>query len=220
MLAAAVGLALAPGRALAAIGDRAATRAYIQADYRLVQAASSKIRRGEATLRGMLAGVGRECPMVAGRAPHDAQTTELENEVIGAMATALIALDRSAGDAFVSATRRLRWSDRTLTHSVRRYVENVTTLLRLPQPHICSDFESWATSGFTTLSPATLNFTPRFLHAWVVVGNLPPGLVRSETADERPLIARTQRLEQHVADFEAREVETYGQIIRILGLRV
>jgi hypothetical protein len=213
------GLACVPVGALAA-DDQAATRAYIGADFRLIHAATSKLHRGEATLRGILARVSRECPMVAARAPHDSHATELENEVIGAMATALIALDRPAGNAFVSATRRLRWSDPKLTRSVHRYVEDVRTLLALPQPNVCADFESWAASGFTTLSAATLTFTPRFLHAWVVVGNLPPGLTRSETSAERPLIARTRRLEQEFADFEAREVETYGDVIRVLGLRL
>jgi hypothetical protein len=113
-------LAVAPVRALAATGDQASTRAYVQADYRLVHDATSRIPSGEATLRAMLARVRRECPLVAVRAPHDAQATELENEVIGAMATALIALDRSAGHTFVSATRRLRWSDRKLSRTVHR----------------------------------------------------------------------------------------------------
>src|SRR5262249_736907 len=107
---------------------------------------------------------------------------------------------------------------RHLTRAVHRYVEKVETLLTLPQPNICSDFKSWADSGFTTLSAATLTFTPRFLHAWVAVGNLPPRLVRSETPDERPLFARTRRLEQKLADFEARAVVTYGRIISALGL--
>ena len=214
-----LGLALAPVRALAA-RDQAATKAYIHADYRLIHAASSKIPLGEATLHGMLLRVRRECPLVAVRAPHDGQTTELENEVIGAMATTLIALDRSAGNAFVSATRRLRWSDPKLTRTVHRYVQDVRTLLTLPQPSVCSDFESWASSGFMTLPAATLSFTPRFMRAWVVVGNLPSRLVRSATPDEHPLVARTQRLEKRFADFEAREVGTYGDIIRTLGLRV
>ena len=221
VLAAAAAISAAvPAGASAASGDHAATRAYVQADYRLIRAATSKLRSGEAALHGILAAVSRECPMVAVRAPNDAQATELENEVIGAMATTLIALDRPAGTAFISATRHLTWSDRKLTRAVRRYVGDVRTLLSLPRPHVCADFESWAASGFTTLTSATLTFTPRFLHAWVVVGNLPPALARSATPDERPLFARTRRLEQEFADFEAREVETYGQIIRVLGLRL
>lgn len=213
-----VGLALAPVRALAAPGDQAATRAYLRADYRLVQAASSKIPGGEATLRELLAQVRRECPSVAAGHPQNAQGTELEYEVIGAMVTALVALDRSAGHAFVSATRRLKWSNRKLTRAAHRYVGQVGTLLVLPQPNICSDVESWANSGFSTLSAATVTFTPRFLNAWVAVGHLPAGLVRSETPDERPLSTRTRQLEEELADLEAREVATYGHIISTLGL--
>jgi hypothetical protein len=156
--------------------------------------------------------------MVAARAPQTDQATELEHEVMGAMVTALVALDRSAGHAFVSATRRLKWSSRKLTRTVHRYVGQVETLLMLPQPSICSDIESWANSGFSTLSAATLTFTPRFLHAWVSVGYLPAGLVRSETPDERPLVTRTGRLEEKVTELEAREVITYDHIISALGL--
>jgi hypothetical protein len=215
------GLGLVPARAaVAEIGDQAATRVYVRADYRLMRTATSRTPRIEATLRGLLAQVERECPMVvAGFArPQDAQSSELEDEVIGAMVTAVISLDRPAGRAFVSAAGRLKWSDRKLTSTVHRYVEKVRTLLALPEPNLCSDLESWAASGFTTLSAATLTFTPRFMTAWVAVGELPPGLVRYETPVERPLLARTERLEVEFGDFEAREVTTFGQITSAVGL--
>lgn len=209
-----IGLALVPVSALAATGDETATRAYIEADYRLMRTATSRIPRIEATLRGLLAQVKRECPrVVAGwGGTQDAQSTELEDEVIGAMVTAVVGLDRPAGRAFVSAARRLMWSDRKLTSTVHSYVEKVRTLLALPEPNLCSDLESWAASGFTTLSAATLTFTPRFMTAWVAVGELPRALVRYATPDERALLARSRRLEREFGDFEAREVATYDQI--------
>lgn len=220
LLVIAIGLALVPVSALAGTGDESATRAYIEADSRLMQTATARIPRIEATLHGLLAQVERECPMVvAGFAgPQDGQSTELEHEIIGAMVTAVVGLDRPAGRAFVSAAGRLTWGDRKLTSTVHSYVEKVRTLLALPQPNLCSDLASWAASGFTTLSAATLTFTPRFMTAWVAVGELPRTLVRYETPDERPLLARTRRLEDEFGGFEAREGNTYGQITSAVGL--
>jgi hypothetical protein len=74
---------LAPTTALAAPSDIAATRAYVQANYRLVQAAVSKIGPIEATLRGVLSKVRRECPMAAAGSPQDPNSEQLSNEVIG-----------------------------------------------------------------------------------------------------------------------------------------
>ena len=60
---------LAPTTALAGQGDVAATREYIQVNYRLVQAAVSKIGPIEATLRDVRSKIGRECPT-----PNSSQT--------------------------------------------------------------------------------------------------------------------------------------------------
>lgn len=67
--------------------------------------------------------------MAAAGSPQDAESTQLSNEVIGAMVTAVVALDRPAGRAFVSAAGRLYWSDRQLTHTIHLYVGSVSTLL-------------------------------------------------------------------------------------------
>jgi hypothetical protein len=153
--------------------------------------------------------------MVAAGSPSDAQSIELEDEVIGAMVTAVIALDRPAGRAFVSAVGHLRWSDRKVTRTIHSYVEKVRTLLVLPQPSLCSDIRSWAASGFATLSASTLTFTPRFMAAWVAIGELPPGGGGDAWPDTR---ARTRRLEERLSDLEAREVKTFSEIVKIVGL--
>lgn len=213
-----IGLALVPVNALASAADQAATRAYIRADYRRMRIAAAQIPRIEATLRDLLVQVRQECPMVAAGSTYNGQSIELEDEVIGTMVTAVVGLDRPAGRAFVSAVARLKWSDRKLTHTVRSYVEKVGTLLALPEPSLCSDIRSWAASGFATLSASTLTFTPRFMAAWVAIGELPSALVRYETPDEHTLFARTRRLEQALADVEARAVKTFSEIIKIVGL--
>jgi hypothetical protein len=218
LLIAASAVTFVPASANAARGDAAATRAYIQANLRLVQTATSRIPRIEVTLRKVLAGVRAECPMAAASSPQNSQSTQLSDEVIGDMVMAVVAQDRPAGRAFVDAAGHLAWSDRTLTRTIGSYVAQVRTLIELPQPKLCSDVRAWAASRFTTLPPSTLAFSPRFMDAWVAPGELPAALARYETPAERPLLARTRRLEEQFTNLEAREVETYAQIMNALGL--
>ena len=176
-----LGVALLPTSALAAPGDGASTKAYIQANYRLVQAAVSRIHPIEAALHSVLSDVRRECPMAAAGSPQDADSEQLSNEVIGALVTAAVALDRSAGREFASAARGLTWSNRALTRTIHAYVGKVTTLIALAPPTLCSDVKSWAGSAFLVLPASTMSFAPRFMSAWVAPGELPAALAPYET---------------------------------------
>ena len=218
LLAALLASALAPAGSLAAGGDAAATRAYIQANYRLVQAASARSAQIEAAIHGVLRQVRQECPMAAASSPQDTDSEQLSNEVIGAMVTAAVRLDLPAGRAFVSAAGRLTWSNGSLTRTIHAYVAKVRTLITIGEPSLCADVRAWAASGFHALPAATLAFAPRFIGAWVAPGELPAALAHYETAEERPLLARTRRLEEQFSNLEAREVETWGQIMNALAL--
>jgi hypothetical protein len=218
LLASIAAAASAPANAPAGQGDAAATRAYIEANYRLVQAAASRIHPIEAALHGVLAQVRRECPMAAAHSPQDAQSTQLSNEVIGAMVTAVVRLDLPAGRDFVSVAGRLTWSSPSVTRTVHAYVGKVRTLVALAPPRLCSDVQSWASSGFRALPASTITFAPRFMSAWVAAGELPAALASYETADERALLRRSNRLETELTDLEAREVETWGHIMDALAL--
>ena len=105
-------VALTPASALAGQGDVAATREYLQVNYRLVQAAVSKIGPIEATLRDVRTRIGRECPMAAAGSPQDPDSEQLSNEVIGAMVTAAVHLvEVPASLRFVRLAGQLSWSD-------------------------------------------------------------------------------------------------------------
>jgi hypothetical protein len=210
--------ALAPAQTLASGSDQAATSSYLKANYLLVSTVASRTRRIEATLRGVLKGVRGECPSAAAGSPQDEQSTQLSNEVIGAMVTAVVALDRPAGRAFVAATAHLRWSNRGLTRDIHAYVGKVWTLSALAQPPLCADVRSWAATRFQTLPASTVSFSPLFMSVWVAAGELPAALSASETRAERSLIARTGSLEMQLTELEAREVQTYGAIMNTLGL--
>ncbi len=210
---------LVPADALAGQGDVAATRAYIQANYRLVRAAAAEIGPIEATLRGVRSQIARECPMAAAGSPQDANSNQLSKEVIGAMVTAAVHLvEVPATREFAWVAEGLTWSDRALTRTVHAYVGKGKRLVALAQPKLCSDVESWAASGFQTLPAGTAVFVPRFLSVWIAPGELPAALARYETAGERPLLRRTANLEAEFADMEARAVEMWSEIMDTLGL--
>jgi len=158
--------------------------------------------------------------MPAGRRglPQDPESTQLSNEVISALVTAAVALDRPAGRRLVKAAGHLSWSNHPLTATVHMYVGRVATLVALAPPDLCADVKSWAANAFKTLPASTVSFAPRFMEAWVAPGELPAGLARYENAEDRRLADRTGRLEAQFTELEAREVETWGSIMNALDL--
>jgi hypothetical protein len=209
---------LASSRAFGAHADVAATRAYIQANYRLVRAAVSQTRPIEASLQGVLGNIRAQCPLAAAGSPQDANSEQLSNEVIGEMVLTAGRPLRGAGRAFVAAAAHLSWSDRSLTRAIRAYVGKVATLTVLQPPSLCSDVQSWAAGGFHALPASTVAFAPRFMAAWVAPGELPASLAPYESPADHRLAGRTARLEERFSELEAREVETWGHIMSTLAL--
>jgi hypothetical protein len=211
---------LGPADALAGRGDIATTRAYIQANYRLVQLTASKIGPIEATLRDVRSQILRECPSAAAGSPQNTDSEQLSNEVIGAMVTASVHLvEARPSREYVRTAGRLEWSNHALTRAVRAYANKALGLVALAPPKLCADVKSWAASGFRTLPASTAVFAPRFISVWIAPGELPPSLARYETAAERPLLRRTRQLEEKFTEMEARAgVETWGEIMDGLGL--
>ena len=91
-----VGLML-PVRPALATSDQTATRAYIEADYQLVHTGTSQMRRVRSTLRALRDSVARECPKAAAGSPQDPESTQLSDEVIGAMVSTVVARFERAG---------------------------------------------------------------------------------------------------------------------------
>jgi len=217
-LVAVLSLAFGAGSAHAAGGDVAATRAWVQADYRLVQYAAGKIPVGEAALQGVLRGVRRECPLAAAGSPQDAESTQLSNEVIGAMVIAVVQKGLPGARQFVRSAGALRWSNSGLTRQLHGYVEHVRTLTSLAAPTLCADVRAWAASGFRTLPASTETFDSRFWPAWVAIGELPAALTRYEQGETRSLVRRAEGYEGQIFEVEAHAVETWGEIMNALEL--
>lgn len=157
--------------------------------------------------------------MAAAGSPQDPQSTELSNEVVGMLVESAVALlVKPPALRFLLVAGGLQWSDAGLTRAVHSYVEKLEKMAILGTPSICTDVRAWAASRYTTLPSSTVSFDAQFMPNWVSAGELPAGLARYETASERPLVSRTRQLEQDIAGLEAREVETWGEIMNALGL--
>jgi hypothetical protein len=210
---------LLPAPASGSATDVASTRTYIAADFALVRAAKAHLRAAEAAPLKVLAQVRRECPGAAVRSPQDAQSTQMSNEVIGAMVLSAYHLDVPALEIFVRRTAHLRWSDARLGRQVRAYAANLRVLARLAPPRLCADVQAWVAGGYRALPASTVAFDRRFMPAWVAIGMLPARLSAYETAQERGALARIKAIEVQITDAEARAVEQWGEIMNELGLQ-
>ena len=211
-------LAVLSGAAPAAASDAAATQAYLQANYRLVGFADARLAEAERAPGALLAGVRGECPLAAAGSPQNADSTELSNEVIGAMVIASYRPALPAIHSFVSSVAALRWSSSSLTREVRSYAGALRTLAALPAPPLCADVRAWAAGGFGSPPARTAAFDTRFLGSWVAIGRQFSGLARAESSSARVLAARTRRLEARIAEAEVKAIETWGPIMNALEL--
>ena len=219
----AVLLGLAPAAALpaaahAASSGAAGARAYVQADYRLMRGAVARIPIAEGALQALLSGVRRECPGAASGSPQDPMSTQLSNEVIGAMVLTVVDHGLPLAKTFVREAQDLSFGSPRLTSEIHTYVANVHVLATLAPPPLCADVRAWASSAYRTLAPRTPAFEAKFMPAWVGAGDLPAALARYEQGETRQLARRAEALETRFEEFEAHAVETWGHIMSALDL--
>jgi hypothetical protein len=215
----AVGLGGGPLAASAAASNSSATSAYIAANYSLVRTARSYLRRAEAAPLGVLAQVTRECPLVGEASPENPQSTELSDEVIGAMVIAAYHLNVPGLRSFIGKVKGLHWSNPHLTSTVRTYAAKLQVLADLAPPHLCADIRAWKLSSFQTLPASTVSFDAKFLPAWVAIGLVPSSLRAYESPDEAGMVARSNTLEEELTEGEARAVESWGKIMNELEIQ-
>jgi hypothetical protein len=213
------GSAIAPASALADAANATATQTYLRANYTLMRYFTSHIPAARAELAGVLAGVRRECPSVAAGSPQNVDSEQLSNEVIGTMVTTVVQHSLPPIQTAIRAAKRLRWSNVALTRAIQAYVVKGEVLTSLSVPHLCADVKAWVAGDYATLPAGTTSFAPRFMSVWVAPGYLPAALSAYETAGDRALAHRTAQLEEQWAEFEAREVETWGRIMNELVLQ-
>jgi len=211
-------MASTPTPALASSGNAASTQAYVQAGYAALRVGVSRLARSEAGPLHVLAQVQHECPQVGANSPQDDESTQMSDEVIGAMVVSAIAPDLPAIRTFIHAVAGLRWSSGGLTHSIRAYTSDWKTLVSLSAPNLCGDVKAWGADGFRALPASTVTFVAKFMPAWVAPGFLPAQLTRYESSATRALVARCNRLEQQLTELEVREVAHYNDIMNALAI--
>ena len=202
----------------AAASDGSATRAYLTANLKLARTAAGLIPRARTAIDGVAAHIRADCPAAAAQSPQNPQSTQLSNELIGAMVISAYHIDVPGLRRFVAAASGLRWSSGALTATVRAYVAHVRTLAELGVPDVCGDVRAWRASGYRALPAATAAFSPRFMEAWVGLGEVPPGMGRFATGPLSGLVRAAAPYESALSQFEANEVETWGHMMDVLEL--
>jgi hypothetical protein len=205
--------------ATASADDRAATTAYVRADYALVATARAKQGAAESILRSLRGHVRRDCPSVVAGSPQNEASEKLTAALIGTMRVSAMASIAKAAASYARAVSTLRWSNAALTREVHTYARELLAQVRLAVPDYCAQLQAWKASGSTTLTPATLRFNQAYYAVDVAIGLLPQRqLAPFFTSAEVSLARRASRLEAAVVDFEAKEVETWGEIMNSAGL--
>ena len=191
----------------------------MHANYTLMRYFTAHIPAAKAEIAGVLAGVRRECPLAASGSPENVDAEQLSDEVVGTMVTTVVQRNLPATLSAIRATASLHWSDGALNKSIHVYLTKAKALTTLAVPNLCGDVKEWAASAFKTLPASTASFAPRFLAWWVAPGNQPSALRRFESSQDAALAHRTTKLEEQWTQFEANEVEVWGEIMDALVLQ-
>jgi hypothetical protein len=199
--------------------DIAATRAYIQANYRLTRVARANLAASEGASHALARRTVGECPLGGEGSYTNNAANQFSEEVVGTIVTTTFRPDIGAIDAFTHAVEHLRWSDVRLTRSVRGYVAKLENLAALSPANICEDVKAFAATSFRVAPEATVNFDKRYLAADVEAEEVPLRLLAPyEGAEQVALLRRTKQLEGPIAQAEANAVAQYTAIMRGLAL--
>jgi hypothetical protein len=209
---------LAAASSAAAAGDAAVTQAYVQANYQALRVGISHIATSEAAAPHLLAKVRQECPLVGARSPQDGESTQMSDDVVGAIVLSAYEPDQQAIRTFIHAVAGLRWSSAPLTREIRAYTSDWQTIVGLSVPNLCSDVKAWGANGYHALPANIAAFVGKFMPAWVAPGYMPAQLERYETPATRALAARCKRFEERITEAETRAVEPYSEIMNALAI--
>jgi hypothetical protein len=210
--------ALAVPASASASSDTATTEAYLRANYQLVKVAHAHLATSIAGYHSVLRQVRSQCPKAALKSPQDPESTELSNEVIGAMVLNAGKPDLAAIKTFLHAVSGMRWGNGSIDRAISSYVSSLRKLYRLSPPNLCGDIASWATTGFSALPASKLSFDRVFYPNWVALGLIPPGMAHDENGASQQLARGSAAFEFVLTNAEADAVETWGEIMNELEL--
>jgi hypothetical protein len=201
--------------------DVAATRAYIQANYRLVRFSRANLDASRAAVRALVRQTVTECPLAGEGSYANRAANQVSEEIIGTIVTTAFRPDVAAIDAFTGAVAHLRWSSRTLTRSVHGYVLKLENLAALAPAAVCDDVKAFAVASFLTAPEATVRFDKLYHAADVEAEEVSLRLLAAyEDPRDTALLRRTKKLEAPIAEAEADAVEEWMAIMRGLALSI
>jgi hypothetical protein len=209
--------AMLPTPSLAA-SDVATTEAYVRANYELVSTGHRLSHTARAKIAVLRQRLRSECGRVVVGSPQDEDSEKLTWEVIGAMTIVGYQPGLAAATKFSRSVSKLSWSNAALTRAVHAYARKGLAEVRTPLPDVCGDLRAWKASGYTALPATTIHFRQTFYENYVGVGFMPNQLKRLVPSSLKSLVQRARHYEQAIAEVEAFEVETFGEIIDSLGL--
>lgn len=217
--------------ATTASGDRAATRALLEADYRLTKATLTRFQPARAAEARAAEALGRECkgvlhgapdesvieeegpsvqqPRLSGRAQGERARSEQEKQKIGEEIneTIFAAADRvlrDPYDAYIATIDRLTWSDPTINALVHQRTVRLRENLTGPPVSACGEMRAWAASGFHVL-PAGIKRLEEAREArdkQAVQGDLGALLRPYESSADRVTIRRITALGRKLSEAE------------------
>ena len=202
-----------------AASNAAATQAYLNANFALLRSAAGLEHASEASYKSILTNVRRECPAVAAESPQTYDSEQLSNELVGDLLVSATKPVHQAIARYAHMVSSLSWSNGRLTNAVHKYAKELSAMATMPLPDLCGDVRAWVSSHYATLPAATVAFNAKYKAVNVPIGELPAQLVSYEQGGQRGLIRNIQALEQGQADFEARAVNSYGEIMNTLVLQ-
>jgi hypothetical protein len=161
--------------------DRAATDAYLQAQYTYDQSLLANAPASTEAAQGLASRLESECPGVLLGAPHktldalfesrpsgpssprqmgeerrlERQWTDLQEELLFSLGAAEGEPDRQAALTYAGAVRPLRWSNSAVTVLEHASAGEVEVELAARPAEICTDMTAWVASGYKTVAPVT-----------------------------------------------------------------
>lgn len=218
ILLAALALALAPAKALAAPQDVASTHAFLVAGHTALQATVSKWSAVEAGIRRMEHKFSAECRHVGEGSPQNEEEQKMSYEVAGALWASGYHTDAGIVRRFWAAVKSLRWSNPSITRRAHTFAHSMLEMTKISVPDLCGDVRAWAATGFTSIPASTVRYVK---HVEAIEVKLPsPKLIRPFVhGSDSALLAQDLRLYHRFEELEVEKgFKDWDDLLEILSL--